>query len=135
MRHLFAAIAAVLMLSAASAQAAPTSLPAVKRTLNASGTTQASCYEGLRSGKGIATSTYTAPLAGFVDVRSAGRSGDWDLALYDARNRSRAIEGSNGFGSSEVVQSWATLGQHFVIQGCHRSGKGSTLPLAITFTD
>jgi hypothetical protein len=34
-----------------------------------------------------------------------------------------------------VVQTWATAGQRFVIQGCHRSGKAKTLPVAITFSD
>jgi hypothetical protein len=134
-RHLLAAVAAVLVIPASAAQAAPTSLPAVKRTLSAGGTTKTSCYEGLRSGKGIATTSYSAPMAGFVDVRSAGTKGDWDLALYDARNSTRAVQGGNGFDSREVVQTWASVGQRFVIQGCRRSGAGTSLPLAITFTD
>src|SRR3954468_16042893 len=99
MRHLFAALAVALAIPVAAAEAGPTSLPAVKRTLSASGTTGARCDQGLRSGRGIATTTYRAPLAGFVDVRLAGSKGDWDLALYDARNRKRALQGSNGFGS------------------------------------
>ena len=74
-------------------------------------------------------------MAGFVDVRSAGTKGDWDLALYDVRNGRRALQGSNGFDSREVVQSWATAGQRFTIQACRRSGASATLPLAITFTD
>src|SRR4051794_19129136 len=72
---------------------------------------------------------------GFVDVRSTGEKGDWDLALYDARNPHRAVQASNGFDSREVTQSWATAGQRFTIQACHRSGKGTSLPLRITFTD
>src|SRR3954471_8997879 len=136
MRHLFAALAAVLVMPVAAVEAAtPTSLPPVKRTLSAAGTTSARCDQGLRSGRGIVTTTWRAPLAGFVDVRSAGSKGDWDLALYDARNHKRALQGSNGFGSQEVAQSWATLGRQYVIQACHRSGAGTTLPVAITFTD
>jgi hypothetical protein len=133
MRHLFAAVAAALLLPIAAAQAA--SLPAVKRSVSASGATNASCYEGLRSGKGIATTTYRAPMSGFVDVRSAGTKGDWDLALYDVRNPRRAVQGSNGFDSREVTQSWATAGQRFTIQACRRAGASRSLPLAITFTD
>ena len=135
MRHLLAALAVALVIPAAAAQAAPTALPAVKRSLSASGTTKASCYQGLRSGNGIATTTYSAPMAGFVDVRSSGTRGDWDLALYDARNPHRALQGSNAFDSREVVQSWATPGQQFTLQACRRSGAGTSLPLAITFTD
>jgi Zinc carboxypeptidase len=125
----------MLVVPAASASAAATSLPAVKRSVSATGTSNASCYEGLRSGKGIATTTYKAPMAGFVDVRSAGARGDWDLALYDVRNSHRALQGSNGFNSREVVQSWATAGQRFTVQACRRGGAGATLPLRITFTD
>jgi hypothetical protein len=135
MRHLFAVLASALVLPAAAAQAAPVSLPAVKRSVSASGTTQASCYQGLRSGSGIATTSYRAPMAGFVDVRSSAVKGDWDLALYDARNPHRAVQGSNAFDSREVTQSWATVGQRFVVQACRRNGTSTTLPLAITFTD
>jgi Zinc carboxypeptidase len=133
MRHHFAAFAAALLLPAA-AQAAPVSLPAVKRTLSASGTTKASCYTGLRSGSGFATTSYRAPMAGFVDVRSTGAKGDWDLALYDARNPHRALAGSNGWDAREVTQSWATAGRRIVVQGCRRSGSSATLPVAITYT-
>jgi hypothetical protein len=134
-RHLLAAFAAVLVIPATAAQAAPASLPAVKRTLSASGTTKASCYQGLRSGAGVATTSYRAPMNGFVDVRSASTKGDWDLALYDARNPHRALQGSNAFDSREVVQSWATIGQRFVLQACRRSGSGTTLPTSIVFTN
>src|SRR3954454_19241138 len=136
MRHLFAAFAAVLVIPVAAVEAAtPTSLPPVKRTLTAAGTTSARCDQGLRSGRGIATTAYSAPMAGFVDARSSGARGDWDLALYDMRNPGRALQGSNGFGSAEVTQSWATAGQRFVVQACRRSGGGASLPVAITFTN
>src|SRR3954470_17827010 len=134
-RHLVTAIAAVLAIPVATAGAAPTSLPPVKRSLSAGGTSKAVCSNGLRSGRGIATTTYRAPMAGFVDIRSAGRTGDWDLAVYDPQRRTRALQGSNGFDSREVVQTWASAGQRFTVQACHRSGKGTTLPVAITFTD
>jgi Zinc carboxypeptidase len=133
-RHLGVALAALLAIPAA-AQAVTTSLPAVKRSLSATGSTKSTCYEGLQSGRGTATTTYRAPMSGFVDVRSSSVRGDWDLAIYDARNPKRALQGSNGFDSREVVQAWTTAGQRFVIQGCRHSGAGATLPVAITFTD
>jgi Zinc carboxypeptidase len=133
-RHLLAAAAALLALPAA-AQAAPHALPAVKRSLTATGSTRSFCYEGVRSGNGIATTSYRAPMTGFVDVRSSGAKGDWDLALYDARNPHRALQGSNGYDSREVVQSWATIGQRFTIQACRREGASSSLPVAVTLTD
>jgi Zinc carboxypeptidase len=133
-RHLVAAIAAVLSIPVAGAAAAPATLPAVKRTLSAAGTSKAACHAGMRSTKGVATTTYRAPMAGFVDIRSNG-TGDWDLAVYDAQRPARAIQGANGFDSREVVQTWATVGQRLVIQACHRSGRGTSLPVSITFTD
>ena len=134
-RHLPAAIAAVLLLLVAVTEATAASLPAATRTLSASGTTAVRCDQGLRSGRGIATSAYTAPMAGFVDVRSSGARGDWDLAIYDVRNRTRAVAGSNAWGSREVAQSWTTAGERFVIQACRHRGAGTRLPVAITFTD
>src|SRR4051794_26763886 len=133
-RHLVAAIAAVLSIPVAGAPAAPATLPAVKRTLSAAGTSKAACHAGMRSTKGVAATTYRAPMAGFVDIRSNG-TGDWDLAVYDAQRPARAIQGANGFDSREVVQTWATVGQRLVIQACHRSGRGTSLPVSITFTD
>jgi hypothetical protein len=125
---------ALVIVSAGIADAAPASLPTVKRTLNAAGTSKAACFSGVRAGTGVATTTYRAPMSGFLDIRSGG-SGDWDLAVYDSRSRARAIQASNGFGSREVVQTWTTAGQLFVIQACHRSGNGSSLPVAVTFSD
>jgi Zinc carboxypeptidase len=133
MRHHLAALAAVLVLPASLAQAA--TLPTVERSMSATGTTSASCYQGLRSGRGIATTSYHAPMSGFVDVRSAHTKGDWDLAIYDVRHPKRAVAGSNGFDSQEVVQSWTTAGQRFTIQACRRHSASASLPLAITFTD
>jgi hypothetical protein len=130
---LAAVTTALLMVPACIAEAAPLSLPTVKRTLSAAGTSKASCFSGVRAGKGVASTTYRAPMSGFVDIRSAG-SGDWDLAIYDSNRRTRAIQASNGFGSREVVQTWTTAGQLLVVQACHRSGSGSSLPVAITFS-
>ena len=131
---LLAVVAAAVLVPITTAAAAPVSLPAINRTLSATGTSQARCDHGVRTGKGFATTTYQAPMSGFVDIRSAGR-GDWDLAVYDSRAQARALQGANGFDSREVVQTWTTAGQRFVIQGCRHRGAGRALALAITFTD
>src|SRR5436190_6632602 len=103
-----ASIAAVCLLpSTALAAAAPASLPVVKRTLAARATAQRNCSSPL-GGRGVARTTYTAPMAGFVTARSAGSDrSDWDLGLFDAAT-GRELASSQGFGSHEVTQSFVT---------------------------
>src|SRR3954469_7510316 len=120
------ATAALLALAAAiapsAALATPSFLPTVNRTLSAG---SHSC----------ATSTYRAPMAGFVTVRDDGTTrGDWDLSLRDART-GRSLAASHAFGSREVVQSFTTPGQRLAIRGCRVSGGDSTFPVRIAFSD
>src|SRR6476660_1822015 len=93
-------LAAVIVPS--TALAAPTALPAVKRTLTAVGTSSAVCHDGLRSGRGIARTSYRAPMSGFVTIRGAATRGNWDLAVYDARTK-HAMTSSESFTSNEVA--------------------------------
>src|SRR4051812_44861169 len=109
------ALASAILISAAvpaSSLAAPAALPAVKRTAVAKQTAQRDCQARTARGRrGVATTTYRAPMAGFVTVRSAASDkSDWDLSLFDARS-GRALGGSAGFGSHEVAQSWVSAGQ------------------------
>src|SRR3954447_6254035 len=114
------ALAAALLPS--TAVAAPVALPAVKRTLSAS---SHSC----------ASTSYRAPMAGFVSVRDDGTTrGDWDLALVDARSK-RALASSKAFGSREGAQAFVNAGQRLRVGGCHVSGSDSTYPVAIVFSD
>jgi hypothetical protein len=118
--------AAALALAAAivpsMAVAAPATLPTVKRTLSAS---TRSCD----------TTSYRAPMAGFVSVRDDGTTrGDWDLAVVDNRSRS-TVGASKAFGSNELVQSFVSAGQRVTIRGCHVSGSDSTFPVSIIFSD
>jgi hypothetical protein len=121
--------AALLALAApAAAQAAPAKLPLVQRTLDAvSATARADC--ALR-GAGGATdrTTYTAPVGGFLDVRTRGGRGDWDLAVRDARTGA-LLGASQGFGANEVVQTWVRGGQRLSVQACRRQGASRSLGL------
>jgi murein tripeptide amidase MpaA len=131
-----AAVAAACALpSTALAADLPTALPPVERTLVAATGAQNDCTSKPLSGTGVARTTYTAPMSGFVTVRSAGSdTSDWDLGLFDAAS-GRELSGSQGFGSHEVTQSWVTAGQQLLIQGCRESGDASTLGVAIRFVD
>src|SRR3954451_11698909 len=119
---------------APSALAATTSLPPVKRSLTASSTTGRACHSSLYSGKGVARTTYRAPMSGFITVRGAAPRGNWDLAVFDARSR-RAMTSSESFTSNEVAQTWVAAGQRLVIQGCREGGKPSPFRVATTFVN
>ena len=116
------------------ALAAPTALPAVKRSLSSASTTDRACHSSLLSGKGIARTTYRAPMSGFITVRGAAKRGNWDLAVFDARSR-RAMTSSESFTSNEVAQTFVASGQRLVIQGCREGGKPSAFRVATTFVD
>ena len=104
----------------------------MKRSLTSASTTDRTCHSSLYSGKGIARSTYRAPMSGFVTLRGAAARGNWDLAVFDARTR-RALTSSESFGSNEVAQAWVAAGQRLVIQGCRKSGRRSRFRVATTF--
>jgi hypothetical protein len=85
----------------------PALLPAVKRALTANAT---SC----------ATTTYRAPMSGFVTARLTGK-GDWDLLLLDSSKRE--LSTSQGFGGAETTQAWVAAGQQLVAKACRRDAK------------
>jgi hypothetical protein len=126
------AIAAALVPS--TALAATTALPAVKRALYSVSATDRTCHSSLLSGKGIARTTYRAPMSGFITVRGAAARGNWNLAVFDAKSR-RALTSSESFTSNEVAQTWVGAGQRLVIQGCRAGGKPSVFHVATTFVN
>jgi hypothetical protein len=128
------AVASAAAIFPATTLAAPTALPAVKRSLTTATATGRVCHSALYSGKGIARTTYRAPMSGFVTVRGAAKRGNWDVAVFDARSR-RAMTSSESFGSSEVAQTWVAAGQRLIIQGCREGGPRSTFRVATTFVD
>lgn len=75
-----------------------------------------------KKGASCTTTTYRAPLHGFLDVRLRG-SGDWDLQLRDASRNTLAA--SRAFGGREVAQTWVRAGQRVTARGCRGRGAGS----------
>jgi hypothetical protein len=100
---------ALIAATPAGAASAPTSPPAVPRTLTA-------------QTRSCSSTTYRAPMTGYLDVRLRG-SGDWDLRLRDALGTTLAA--SRGFGGSEVAQAWVRAGQRITARGCRGRGAGS----------
>ncbi len=85
--------------------------------------TAATSTRTLKTKRGVActSTTYRAPLTGYLDVRLRG-SGDWDLKLRDAARNTLAS--SRGFGGREVAQTWVSAGQRVTARGCRRRGAG-----------
>jgi len=74
--------------------------------------------------RGACTSTtYRAPLTGYLDVRLRGR-GDWDLELLSASGTKLAA--SRGFGGREVGQAWVRGGERVTARACRGRGAGSS---------
>ena len=138
MRRLSLAGAACTLLAAAlpagAAATTPTLLPAVKRTVSASTAVARTCDRAPRSGRGLAGTTYVAPMSGYVTARLRAASGDWDLLLRDGAT-GRAISASQGFRSSEVTGAWVHAGDRLVAVGCRRSGRSRTAAVSFRLAD
>ena len=104
-------VAGLLAAAPAGAAVTPKTLPIVAKTLKAA------------KGKSCTTTSYRAPLTGFLDVRLRG-SGDWDLTVKDAKGLTLAT--SNAFGGREVGQAWVRGGQRISAVGCRHRGAGSS---------
>jgi hypothetical protein len=116
------------------AQAArPASLPTLTRNLIAPAAARHDCAT-TSARRGVTRSRYVAPMSGFVTARLGLARGDWDLVARDAASR-RDLATSQGFGSSEVVQTWARAGQRIDFFACRRTGPDRTARLRIAFVD
>jgi hypothetical protein len=125
--------AALCALTPATAQAAsPASLGPVQRTLSAATTTTATCATAPATGSGLASEEYTAPMSGYLTVRLEG-AGDWDLLIRNGEGR--AQHASQGFGGSEVVQTWISAGEKVVAEGCRYAGAATEAALSFQLLD
>ncbi|MCW2991393.1 MAG: hypothetical protein JWM73_1987 [Solirubrobacterales bacterium] len=121
-------LAAGLALITAAPAAASVHLPTVQRTLTATSASKA-CTAGATD-----TTTYTAPLAGFLTARLEAASGDWDLYTADARSK-QGMSASRSFGPSEVSQTWVSAGQQVLVTGCRLAGSASSATVSFDFVD
>jgi hypothetical protein len=133
---LLAAAAAALLIPSASAPAAPTALPSAEGTLHSGTAAERDCSARSHAGStGVATTRWTAPISGFLNVRSAASdASDWDLAVFDAAS-GRRMASSNTFGSHEVAQTFVGGGQQLLVQGCRESGGADDLGLTFQLLD
>jgi hypothetical protein len=130
LRRLLPALAALCALAPASANAA--ALPTVARTLSAPQATTATCMSAPATGAGLVSTSYTAPMSGYLTTRLAG-SGDWDLLLRNAKGQ--PLHASQGFGGSEVVQIWVAAGDTVTAEGCRYAGAARTAKVTFELLD
>ena len=121
-------------LPSTAAAASPTILPAVTRTLSATAAAPRTCDHAPQAGRGLATTTYTAPMSGYVTARLRAASGDWDLLLRDGAS-GRRVAASQGFRSSEVAGAWVRAGDRLVAEGCRRTGRSARATVSLTLAD
>ena len=131
-RRLLPLAGALLALLLPGSASAATALPTVTRTLTAAQTTAASCEAAASAGRGLASTSYTAPMSGYLNVRLAG-SGDWDLLTRNGAGR--AMRASQSFGGSELVQTWIAAGEKVVAEGCRHAGAGTTAAVRFELLD
>jgi hypothetical protein len=115
-----------------STAAASTALPAVTHTLSTAQTTGVTCASAPATGRGLSSASYTAPMSGYLNIRLTG-SGDWDLVMRNGAGR--AEHASQGFGGTELVQTWIAAGEKVVAEGCRHAGAASTAALSFELLD
>jgi hypothetical protein len=129
-RRLLLLSCALCALVPASSEAA--SLPTVARTLSAPQTTAATCMSAPATGAGLASTSYTAPMSGYLTIRLTG-GGDWDLLTRNADGY--AEHASQGFGGSEVVQTWIGAGEKVTAEGCRHAGASRAAKVTFQLLD
>lgn len=96
------------------------------RTLAAPAAERRDCTAAPAEGRrGVVVTTWTAPADGIVTVGLRAASGDWDLALFDARGRG-LVASSAGFGAQELAQTGVRRGARLLVQACRRTGSAAT---------
>ena len=81
---------------------------------------------------GVAQRRVAARGLGWFQATLDARSGDWDVAIFDARTR-RLVGGSAGFRAHEVAGGKVTAGQRLVVQACRVRSSASRAQLSTQF--
>lgn len=114
---------------AAGVQATPAD--AATRTLTAApGTAAGACQSTWRAGEpGVATTSVAVPAATGYTALLEAASGDWDLAVFDARKR--LVTAGAGPGAREIADALAVTAGDVLVQACRRSGDAASATLTV----
>jgi hypothetical protein len=106
-------------------------LPSTTTKLRIPAAVQRACAaRELLGARGAKITQWTSTDDGSVAATLAG-TGDWDLALFDART-ARRLDASLGARTNEVAQAFVHKNQTILIQACRISGKSSSARLTIS---
>ncbi|MDQ3742099.1 MAG: M14 family metallopeptidase, partial [Actinomycetota bacterium] len=123
-RILLAALAAALVL--------PASAPAAEllnQTLTVPAAGPSDCTTQA-SGRGILQRRVDLAAPGAVAARLTADSGDWDVAIFEARN-GRLVSNGSAFGANELASGFVARPGELVVQACRRKGTSSTAKLTV----
>ncbi len=116
----------------AQTPAAPSFAPTQERTITAGALSSVRCDRPAAASSGVGRHTWTAPGRGFLTVTlNAGAGSDWDLGIFDSKNR--RLAGSLSAGPRELAQSWVKAGDAVTIQACRVGGQDQSASLSIAF--
>ena len=122
---LLAALAACLMPVAAGAD----DLLDETLTLPTSGAT--TCAAKPAAGAGVLQRRVALPAPGVVGAKLTAASGDWDVAVFEARN-GRLVTSGAAYGANEVAVGFVRVPGELIVQACRRKGTSRTARLTVT---
>jgi hypothetical protein len=125
LRPLLAALIAIFAVAAPAAHA--DSLLSQTITVPSAGT--ANCTEQA-TGRGILQRRVALPAAGAVAARLTAASGDWDVAIFEARN-GRLVSNGAAFGANELASGFVGKPGELIVQACRRKGDSRTAKLTV----
>jgi hypothetical protein len=110
----------------ATAEYKPELLPSTTSTLVAKSAKKMSCVSGIRKGRNVAKTVYTAQADGYLTahLRGSSRTNDWDLGLFRANGE---------LVDNEVAKGFMRRGEKVTIQACRRSGRDRSMSLRTSF--
>jgi hypothetical protein len=124
MRHAVAALAALLALAPAAAEARTT-------TVTAPDGARGCTADRLADAEGARTA-FTAPRLSYLSARLTAASGDWDLGVFDARS-GRRVAAAAGVGATELAQGYVKGGQRLVAVACRLDSGAARATLTTSF--
>jgi len=125
----FGALAVLVVLGAAPSGASAATL--LSTTVSSAKAEARTCHASLADGAGVAQRRVHMPASGVVSARLTAAAGDWDVAIFDALNRT-SVAGAAGFGSDELASGFAGGGRDLIVQACRRSGPASQANIVVS---
>ena len=101
-------------------------------TLRAAKERTLTCTDGIANGRAVVKRRVTAPGRGLVRAQLRAATGDWDVAIFDARTR-RVVAGAAGFGAREVAEGFVSGPRRLIVQACRRNSDVTGARLTVGF--